>query len=86
MVDQRHDDVLRALEVQVRADEDLHGAGRDEAVDEVLRELAVDLLGLHRARLGPVLARVEDVGVEAVLVGGVAEAAEVAAEPAAVRA
>ena len=43
VVDQRHDDVPRALEVQPRADEDLHRAGRDEAVDEVLRELAIDL-------------------------------------------
>ena len=43
VVDQRHDDVPRALEVQVRADEDLDRAGRDEPVDEVLGELAVDL-------------------------------------------
>ena len=42
VVDQRHDDVLRALEVQVRADEDLHRAGGDEAVHEVLGELAID--------------------------------------------
>ena len=43
VVDQRHDDLARALEVQARADEHLHGAGGHEPVDEILRELAVDL-------------------------------------------
>ena len=43
MVDQRHDDVLRALQVQVRADEDLHRAGGDEAVHEILGERLIDL-------------------------------------------
>src|SRR6185436_6611652 len=76
VVDQRYDDVLGTLEVQVRADEDLDRAGGDEAVDEVLGELAVDVLGLHGARLRPVLARIEDVGVEPVLMAGVAEPAE----------
>ena len=43
VVDQRDDDVLRALEVQLRADEDLDRARLDEPVDEVLGELAVHL-------------------------------------------
>src|SRR4051812_6376191 len=86
VVDERHDDVPRALQVQVRADEDLHRPGGDEAVDEVLRERAIGLRGLDRAPLGAVLARVEDVRVEPVLVRRVAEPAEVSPEYASVRA
>ena len=43
VVDQRDHHVLRALEVQLRADEDLDRARRDEPVDELLGELAVHL-------------------------------------------
>ena len=43
-------------------------AGRDEAVDEVLRERAVDVLHGRRRQQRAVGARVEHVDVEAVLV------------------
>ena len=42
MVDQRRDYLPGALEPQARTDEDLLGAGGDEAVDEVLRQGEVD--------------------------------------------
>ena len=61
-------------------------AGGDEAVEQLLRELLVDQRRRPRTPLQAVQARVEDVGVEPVLVRGVAEAAEVPPEPAAVRA
>ena len=44
VVDERDDDPGRAVQRQARADVDGLGAGGDEAVDEVLREVDVDLL------------------------------------------
>ncbi len=57
---------------------------REEAVDELLRERAVDLGGVARGALAAVRARVVDVHVQAVLVAGVADVAEARPEVAAV--
>ena len=75
VVDERHDDRARPAQVQVGPDEELDRAGRAEAVDEVLSQRAVDLGGAPGAAQRAVAARVHDVGVEAVLVRGVAEPA-----------
>ena len=86
MVRERHHDLARPVEVQVRADEHVLGAGAHEQVHELLRGGAVDLVRPRGAPRTPVLARVVDVGVEPVLVRRVAEPAELGAEVAAVRA
>ena len=57
-----------------------------EAVDQLLCERAVDVGGVPWCDLAPVGARVVDVDVEAVLVAGVADVAELGSEVAAVRA
>ena len=49
VVDQRHDDVLRPLELEPRAHEDLHGARLDEPVHED-RALRGGLDGVDTAR------------------------------------
>ena len=86
MVDERHDDRARAAQVQVRPDEELDRAGRAEAVDEVLRQRAIDLgRAPGAAQRRAVAARVHDVGVEAVLVRVVAEPAVARAERPALR-
>jgi hypothetical protein len=72
----------RTCEPRVRPHEDEDGAGRDEAVDEVLAEPAVDLCRHFRRALTPIAPGVVDVDVEPVLVGRVARA-EWAAAPAA---
>ena len=69
----------------VGADEDVAGSGTHEAIDQVLRECAVDLCRCSRSELEPVQTRVEDVDVEPVLVRGVTEPAEAGTEVAAVR-
>ena len=69
----------------MRADEDLLRARGDEAVDELLGRRAVDQRGLVGAALEPVERAGRDVGVEPVLVRGVAEPAVARAERAAVR-
>ena len=80
------DDAPRAAQADARADEHLLRARGDEAVDEVLRERAGRPGPGRRGRARrPSRARVEDVDVEAVLVRGVAEAAEAAVEDAAAR-
>ena len=43
VMDERHDDRARPAQVQVRADEELDGAGRAEAVDQVLGQSPIDL-------------------------------------------
>ena len=86
MVGDRLHDVRRAAEADVLADERELRARGDEAVDEVLRERAVDVLHGRRRQQRAVGARVEHVDVEAVLVRGVAEAAVVRAERPAPRA
>jgi hypothetical protein len=68
----------------VRADEDPLRAGSDEAVEQVLGERTVDLSRGRRRPQGSVLTRVVDVDVEAVLMRGVPEAAELRPETAAV--
>ena len=75
VMDERHDDPARPVQVQVRPDEELDGAGRPEAIDEILRQRAIDLRRAHRRERRAVAARVHDVGVEAVLVRVVAEPA-----------
>jgi len=71
------------------------GAGTDEddlctrphePVDQILGEPVVDLVDRSRRSFAPVAARVVDIGVEPVLVRGVAGAAELQPEVAAVRA
>ena len=61
-------DAGRAREAGIRADVDEVGARRDEAVEEVLREPAVDLRDELRRPLATVAARVVDVRIEPVLV------------------
>jgi hypothetical protein len=43
VVGERHDDRSRAMQVQVRPDEQPDRAGGAEAIDEVLGERAIDL-------------------------------------------
>ena len=77
---QHLDDGRWPAQARVRADEDIRGAGGDEPVEQVLRERAVDLARARGWPLAPVLARVVDVGVEAVLVRCVARRPELGAE------
>jgi hypothetical protein len=78
-------DLRGAREPRARPDEDELGPGADEAAHEVLRERAIDLRRHDRLAFPAVPARVVDVGVESVLVGEMAEAAEAGAELPAVR-
>jgi hypothetical protein len=78
------DDAGGAVKAGARADDLRPGA--HEPVDQVLRELMVDLADPARRPFAPVEAGVVDVGVEPVLVGGVADAAELGREVASVRA
>jgi hypothetical protein len=79
------DHAPRPAQAGVRADEDEGGPGGHEAVDEILGQSAVDLRRLRGRPLEPILARVVDVHVEAVLVRRVPDAAEAGAEVAALR-
>ena len=83
--DEPLDDLLRPGELGAGADEDELGAGGDEAVDEVLGQGAIDLGDPRGGELPQVEPRVEDVDVDAVLVGGVAEPPEALPEVAPVR-
>jgi hypothetical protein len=83
VVRERLNDSGRSREAGVRADEDANRAGRDEPVDEVLGERAVDLRGPSGRALPAVEPRVVDVDVEAVLVRDVAWEAVARAEVAA---
>ena len=85
VVDEHLDDARRAVKAGAGADEDHLRAGANEPVDQVLGEPAVDLADPSRRPLAPIAARVVHVGVEPVLVGRVAEAAEPDSEVAAVR-
>jgi hypothetical protein len=62
------DDPPGPCEARVRADIDEVGAGGHEAVDEILREAAVDLGDAQRWPLGTVPPRVVHVRVEPILV------------------
>ena len=75
----------RPGEPGARAHVDLHRAGADEAVHQVLGQGQVDLVHRQRRPLGPASKRVVDVHVEAALVGGVPDRPELGAEVAAVR-
>jgi hypothetical protein len=86
VMDEHLDDAGLTVKVSAGADEDELGAGPDEPVDQILREPAVDLVDRQRRSLAPVAARVVDVGVEPVLMGDVADAAEPGSEVAAARA
>ena len=86
VMDEHLDDAGRTAEVRIGTDEDDLRARAHEPVDEVLGEPVVDLVDPPRRPLAPVDARVVDVGVEPVLVRGVADAAEPRPEVAAVRA
>jgi len=72
-------DAGRAGKAGVGTDEDEDGAGRHEAVDEVLAEPTVDLSGDTRGPLAAILPRKVDVDVEPVLVRSVARAEGAAA-------
>ena len=85
VVDQRDDDRPRPAKVQVRPDEQPHGAGPAEAVHQVLGQGAVDLRRAPGRQRRAVAARVHDVGVEAVLVRAVAEPAVAGTERPALR-
>jgi hypothetical protein len=65
---------------RVWANEDELRSRGDETVDQVLSKTAIDLGRLPRLALAPVAARVVDVDVQAVLMGGVTETAEAFAE------
>jgi hypothetical protein len=80
------DDAPRPGQVRCRADEDADRAGADEAAHEVLSQRVVDLGRVVDGALAAVAARVVHVDVEPVLVRGVADAPELRAEVAAVRA
>jgi len=62
------DDLARPTEPRVRANVDGLGAGRNEAIDEILAEATVDLGSDLGRTLAAVEARVVDVDVKAVLV------------------
>jgi hypothetical protein len=83
VVGQGHHDPLRAEQAGGRADEHVAGPGAHEPVDQLLGHAPVDLGDPGRDPLEAVTARVEHVGVQAVLVGTVAVAAELRPEPAA---
>ena len=80
MVRERQHAPGRTAEAGVRADEDPLRPGADEAVDEVLGQLRIDLLRGERRPLAAVEAWVVHVDVEPVLVGRVADAAEARAK------
>ena len=86
MMDEHLDDAGGTMKVGVGPDEDDLRARPREPVDEVLGEPVVDLPDRPRRSLAPVEARVVDIGVEPVLVRGVADPAEPGPEVAAVRA
>ena len=86
MMDEHLDDAGGAVKAGAGADEDELGASPHEPVDQVLGEPVVDPVDRSRRSLAPVAARVVDIGVEPVLVRGVAGAAELRPEVAAVRA
>src|SRR5688500_17229248 len=71
---------LRPAQLRPWTHEDELGAGVDEAVDEVLRELAVHLLDVARRPLAPVATWPVEVDVAPVLVRGVSQPAVVASE------
>jgi hypothetical protein len=79
VVDERHDDLARVLQVQARPDVDLGRAGVDEAVDELLGGDGIDLIRAPGRSLEAVRAGVVDVDVEPVLVATMAEPASVSA-------
>jgi len=82
VVPENLDHSARSGQAGVRADEHEHGAGGDEAVDEILGKTMVGLRGEARRPFSPVGARVVDVDVEAVLVRGVARAERASMVPA----
>jgi hypothetical protein len=84
VVGQGHDHLGRALQPGPAADEHALGPGAHEPADQLLGQAPVDLGDPGRDPLPAVAARVEDVGVEAVLVGAVAVAPVLVPEPAAV--
>lgn len=86
VVGERLNDLRRPAEAGVWADKDTRGARGDEAINEILRESLVDLADALGRPFTSVAPRVEDVNVEPVLVGGMADAAEAAPKLAAVRA
>ena len=87
MMDEHLDDAGGAVKAGAGADEDELGASPHEPVDQVLGEPVVTIRSTaSRRSLAPVAARVVDIGVEPVLVRGVAGAAELRPEVAAVRA
>jgi hypothetical protein len=85
VMDEHLDDAGRAVKVGVGTDEDELRTSSHEPVDQILGEPAVDLGDRSRGSLTPIATRVVDVGVEPVLVRGVADAAEPRPEVAAVR-
>jgi hypothetical protein len=68
VVNQFLDDRRRPFEACTRADEHLRGSGSDEARDEILGQLPIDLARGFRWTLSPVAPRVVDVDVQPVLV------------------
>ena len=86
VMDEHLDEAGRAVEVRAGSDEDDLRAGSHEPVDQVLGEPAVDLVDRPGRPLAPVEPRVVHVGVEPVLMRGVADAAETGSEVPAVRA
>jgi hypothetical protein len=85
VVDQPLDLPPRSAEADVWPDEDLQGAGLDEAGHELLAEDAIDLSGARRPELLPVEPRVVDVHVTPVLMRRVTTPAETLVEDASVR-
>jgi ParB-like chromosome segregation protein Spo0J len=86
VVDQRHHHAGGSGEPRVRAHEHGLRARGHEAVDEFLGERRIDLGGVAGGPFLAVRARIVDVHVEAVLVAGVADVAELRAEVASLRA
>lgn len=77
VVRERLHDAGRSVQVQGGPDEDpLHAADAKEGIEELLGGVAVDLRGHARRPQPSVATRVVDVGVEAVLVRYVADAAK----------
>jgi hypothetical protein len=75
VIRQRLDDPPRSVEGEMRPGEDVPRPRGDEPIHEVLGEVLVDQLGAIRLLLERVEPRVVDVGVEAVLVRGMSQAA-----------
>ena len=86
VVDERDHDAAGAVQGQVRSDEHVLRAGRDEAVDQVLGRRDIHVGRELGRALAEVHARIEDVSVEAVLMRRMAEAAVARAERPTVRA